>query len=327
MVFNRPILVISIDCECDKSLDWTTTNPITFHSIREGIPKLLQSLFNEFGAVPTYLLSNEVLEDDVSVKELKLLKGQFELGAHLHADYIEPKQIFKKYDGTLTSMYQCDCSEEVERAKLKNITNMFKQKFEYFPTSFRAGRFGIGSKTIKILKDLGYKVDTSVHPGLRNLTRTGEVNFLRVPIFPYFVASDNIVQRGESEMLEVPVTVYRHPVMKRLFPHLRVAEQKTFQEKLLKRIFPSVTLRPTFFSAQDMIEASKKIIKRSNSSPTVLNMMFHSMEITPGASPYAKDRCEVDKFLNRIRSYLKWWNDKKFRYSSLTGLYDMFEEN
>jgi len=326
-MLNQPVLVVTIDCECDKSYDWTSSNPLTFLSIIKGISCRLQPIFKHFGAVPTYLLSNEVMEDSISVEALKSLDGKFELGTHLHADYVAPEQTFANYDGTLTSSYQCDYSENVERAKLGNITFLFRDRFGYSPVSFRAGRFGMGTATIQILEDLGYKVDSSVHSGMRVRTQTGEINYIEAPIFPYYPSKKDIVRPGESTVMEVPITVYRHPVTRRLFPGVRVVDRKTIFERLLNRLFPSIVLRPTFHSAKKMIEASERVLEKKCSIFPVLNMMFHSMEIIPGASPYIRSEFQAQDFLNKIENFVKWWQSKKYQFSSLSGLYDMVEGN
>lgn len=317
---NKPILVITIDCECDKSRDWTSSNPLTFLSVKEGIPRRLQAIFKRFGAVPTYLLSNEVMEDTASVEILKALDGEFELGTHLHGDYVPPGQIFSRYDGTLTSAYQCDYPEDVERAKLDNLTALFRDKFGCSPVSFRAGRFGAGAATIRILEDLGYKVDSSVLPGMRERTPKGEIRFIEAPIFPYYPSRESIVRKGKGTVMEVPVTVYRHPVMERFFPGMTFVCPKTILECLLNRLFSSIILRPTYFSAKEMVDASNRILSQKGLIFPVLNMMFHSMEVIPGASPYTSDIESVDQLLVRIAEFIEFWVRKGGIFSSLSEL-------
>jgi len=314
---RKPVLIISIDCECDKSSDWTSSNPLTFDSITDGIPNRLQPVFDQFRAIPTYLLSNEVLEDQKSVKTLKALTGKFELGAHLHSDYIRPKQVYHNYAGTLTLKYQCEFPKNIEKQKMLNLTELFKNAFGYSPSSFRAGRFGAGKNTIRILESLDYKVDSSVHPGLKITTQNEEINYTKTPIFPYFTDIDDLTAKGKSTVLEVPVTLYRHPVLQRFFPFINIINRETFIEKALCKIFPSTVLRPTYHTAAEMIRASRKLIHKSNSSPVFLNMMFHSMEIIPGASPYAKNPEQANRIVHRIKDYLQWWDKSGYSYSSL----------
>ena len=58
---------ITVDTECDKSVNWTNSNPLSFNSIYQGIPERLQPLFETYSIKPTYFLSPEVIEDKKSV--------------------------------------------------------------------------------------------------------------------------------------------------------------------------------------------------------------------------------------------------------------------
>lgn len=317
-----PSLVISIDCECDKSLDWTSSNPVSFNSIKSAIPHIFQPICNKYGAVPTYLISNEVLEDEKSVIAFKTLKGNYELGTHLHADYIEPLKKYEVYDGTLTSDFQCDFEYQIQKSKVENLTELFRARFGYYPASFRAGRFGANSETINILEQLGYKVDSSVLPGLRERTKTGEINFTKAPLKPYYPSSDKLCEVGDSNILEVPVSVCYNQTMRKIFGSRTIHGPKTMCDKILNRSFKSYIIRPSYHSARDMIRAAKKIISSRQSS--IINMMFHSMEMVPGASPYVLNDAQAHKFFQRIEKFLVWWKGKGHQFKSLSQIADDF---
>src|SRR4029077_1486953 len=102
---------------------------------------ILHPLFREFGIRPTYLINNVVLEDHESTEVFKSLPGDYELGSHLHGDFIEPGKIHKDYSGKDGLVNQCFLEPEVEYGKLKNLTALFTERFGYSPVSFRAGRF------------------------------------------------------------------------------------------------------------------------------------------------------------------------------------------
>ena len=84
-------LVITIDVEPDCTPTWKYSSPLTFHGVTEGIQKRLQPLFNKYNIVPTYLINNVVLEDGQSTDTFLKLEGRFELGTHLHAEFIAPE--------------------------------------------------------------------------------------------------------------------------------------------------------------------------------------------------------------------------------------------
>jgi hypothetical protein len=315
-----PILVISIDCECDKSLDWRASDPLSFHSITHAIPRVLQALCNKYGAVPTYLLSNEVIEDSACVQSLTALDGAHELGTHLHGDYVDPMRKYSRYDGTLSADYQSDYDDPVQQQKMERLTQLFISRFGYHPTSFRAGRFGANSCTVRTLEKLKYKADSSVLPGLREKTPGGAINFSKAPVGPYFPSPEDICVPGDCSVLEVPVSVWQNPIMKRLFAGQTVRSPKPLSERVFGKIFPSSVVRPTFYSAQDMIKTADRLM--SSRKTWVINMMFHSMELVPRASPYVTNEVQARRLLKRIEIFLKWWKDKGYQFSSLSSLYN-----
>src|SRR6185369_1908262 len=76
----------------------------------------------------------------------------------------------------------------------------------------RAGRFGIGPRTLGFLDQLGYRVDSSVTPNRWWFIERGRgVNFLGAPLQPYYPSIDDFRRPGDMRVLEVPVTVL-HPV-------------------------------------------------------------------------------------------------------------------
>lgn len=268
---------VTIDTERDCSPDWASSSPLTFNSVLKGIPNLLQPLFNSFEITPTYLLGVEVLENKNCVNVIKNLNGLYELGTHLHGELIEPNKKYEKYEGILTEDFSCFYEEEEEFSKLKNITELFISKFGYEPKSFRAGRFGAGTSTIKSLEKLGYIVDTSVTPHISWKNKQGVVDFSKAPLHPYHPdTSLDIAKEGKSNIIEMPVTI-------------------------IKRFFSSpIWLRPFYSSAKEMINLMDFMEKKERGKDVFLNMMFHSMEIIPKASPYPQIKEEVEKYLDNL---------------------------
>ncbi|MDI6780840.1 MAG: glycosyltransferase [bacterium] len=310
---NTCILTITIDTERDCSPDWSTSNPLTFRSITEGIPEKLQPLFNEYGAKPTYLLSSEVLEDNLSVQTLKKLDGEYELGTHLHAEYIDPQKKFTTYAGTLSSDFQSSYQEEIEHAKMKNLTLLFKEKFGYNPTSFRAGRFGMGENTICSLEKLGYTVDTSVTPHTYWHNSPNPRSYIGFHEQPYFLNNKNIKKAGKSTIMEIPITIYRTwwgriPFINRFSRF-------------------SLWLRPFQFTVSQMYSVIDYYRKKYSAYDNViLNMMFHSMEVIPQASPYPQTDKEVASFLADIRAVLEYCKLKGIQFHTLSETYELWKK-
>jgi len=304
---QKVIVTISIDTECDHDPNWVRSNPLTFDSINEGLPNRLQRAFAEVGAVPTYLLTVEVLENDECVNTLRDMQGQFELGTHLHAAFVEPQKKFKDYAGVDSTDFQCSYPEHIEFAKLANLTDLFENKFGYRPTSFRAGRYGANGTSLNSLQKLGYKVDSSVTPHIRWIEPNAVVDFRKAPEQPYFPAENEIIfpaDYSDHRILEVPVTV---------------------RPRALRR--NPIWFRPWFASVDQMKQIFRYHLKRHPERELInINMMFHSMEVIEKASPYPQTPVEVRRFIDDMVAGLDWCKQEGAEFSGLTDLHESYRQ-
>jgi hypothetical protein len=299
-------LCISIDVEPDCSLNWHYSNPLAFTAVSSGIAEILHPLFREYGIQPTYLINNVVLENDESIAVFKSLDGKFELGTHLHGDFIEPGKIHSDYAGKDGVMNQCFLSPEAEYGKLKNITALFTHRFGYSPLSFRAGRFSAGRNTIYSLAELGYKVDTSVTPHIvwKDVSREYPVDFTMAPDQPYWTDKNNFPQSSTAgNLLEVPVSI----VTRRRYGIFKRARW----------------LRPYYSDSKGMMEVWRKMIVGNGEKPAVvLNMMFHNVEVMPNLNPYTKSGRDVTLYLDSLKTFFEYCIKRNARPATLSAVYD-----
>ena len=286
---SRAFLCVSIDTECDKGKAWLSKKPMSFAGVHEGIAARLQPLFTEFGAKPTYLVSPEILRDARCIEVLRALPS-CELGTHLHGEYAEPDA----FDPDVTRAFQRDYPPEVERGKLAWLTDAFIRAFEHQPVSFRAGRFGIGPATLGILESLGYLVDSSVTPHVDWSSSGAEgLSFVGAPTQPYRPEAEAPGTRGESGVLEVPVTIRKRFV--NALP-------------LVGRHFEPRWLRPTHSDAEELVRLAEDEIAEARRAapgrPVILNAMFHNVEVIGAASPYSPDEAAAREVLHRVRALL-----------------------
>lgn len=281
---EKVLVLITIDTECDHDPKWVRSKPLQFRSVLEGIPDRLQPRLQAVGAVPAYLLTVEVMENPACVAILRSLSGRHELGTHLHAAFIEPQKKFFDYAGIDSPDVQCFCPPQVEHEKLANLTALFRAQFGYAPRTFRAGRFGAGTATINSLERLGYVVDTSVTPHILWHHAEGDVDFRRAGEQPYFPAHEDIcaAQAGRG-IVEIPVSLRR---------------------AWTGRIH---WFRPWFSSVREMKRVAYDHLSRYRRNRIiVLNMMIHSMEVIPKASPYPQDDDGVERYLDDMLAVLAW---------------------
>jgi hypothetical protein len=262
---------------------------MTFEGIHVGVVERLQPMFASFGAKPTYLISPEVFRDDRASAALKNLAG-CELGAHLHGEYAEPGA----WEPDVTRDFQRDYDDDLEREKLTYLTDQFIKAFDHQPVSFRAGRFGIGPRTIGILEGLGYAVESSVTPNI-DWSSSGApgLSFEGAPTQPYRPSREDPKRPGDSTLLEVPVTIRR-----------RLLNALPGIGKMLERRW----LRPSWSNGDAMVRLATDEIadarRTAPGRPVVLNAMLHNVEVIPEASPYADSEHGARAILDRLRCLL-----------------------
>jgi hypothetical protein len=317
-------LVITIDVEPDCTPNWRYSSPLRFDGVAEGIANRLQPLFNKYDMAPTYLVNNVVLEDEKSCRILRSLDGKFELGTHLHPEFIEPAKTEWDYAGKKGEANCCFLPPDVEFEKIKSITDLFIRRFSYSPVSFRAGRFSAGPNTIESLARLGYKVDTSVTPHVNwnDKTRERPVDYTSAGEQPYFIQPGNYPNAGhDTHILEVPVTISLRKV--KFFKELR----RTYFG--LRHQFESrrpVWLRPVFSGLRDFIELTEEYaVRYSNNDIIIYNMMFHNVEAMPALSPYTKTEQDCAAYLGLLENFFIFCSKNNIRGLTLADVGQIFQ--
>lgn len=281
--------VLTIDVEIDAGRKWRTSNPASYEGVYTGIPRL-QTLCDQYGVKPVYLISPAVMVDARSVDTLNGLDpARCELGAHLHGEYIGPAARFPgpDFSGCDPAEMQCQYEKSLEFDKLASLTQRFAALFGRQPASFRAGRFGARGWTIDCLQRLGYTHDTSVTPfrnwhDIADFSRPGRLT-------PYHPSTGDICVAGDSSVLEVPVSIT--PDLKWLRPTPRFSDLAQCLQVI------------------DWYE--------QNTAPTVLCCMFHNVELVPGKSPYCATAADCEAMLQRIDSIFALLARRNYRFKAL----------
>jgi len=291
-------LVVSIDTEVDKASDWSISDPPSFRSVVDGIPERLSPLFDRYEAVPTYLLSPEVIENDDAASVLAGLGSRAELGTHLHAQFVEPgRQLWpENMGGRDAGHIQSQYPREAEAAKLRALTDSFAARFGRRPSSFRAGRYGSSAHTLELLAGLGYAVDSSVTPGLVWRYKEGLVDHRGWRVGP------QVLQTAAGPIVELPVSVRAGSRLAGVTQRLPDLGRRIVGKALGARA-TFAWLRPSWARPGELAAYV------AASTEPVLVAMFHSMEIVPGASPYASDDAGVERIMGLMDELLRHCRD------------------
>jgi len=247
-----------------------------------------------------------------------------ELGTHLHGETIDPDTQIGLFAGKSMRQVQCELSEQSERAQLNSITQLFTETFGYHPRSFRAGRFGIGNNTLRLLAELGYEVDSSVTPGLDWKLTEGRSDHSSAPLEPYPGNENRFDRQGTLPVLEVPVTIRPvHRYLSKLADAARALDRRPFR-RVVSPLRARQWLRPYYSDAEAMIGLVKSAVGEAehSESTVVLNMMFHSMEIIAGKNPYTRNDDEVNQYLEDLRRVFEFASENDCEFATLKNIGD-----
>jgi hypothetical protein len=314
--------ILTIDTEGDNQ--WDHGRELTVENIKY-VPRF-QELCEKYQISPTYLVTSEVCGDGYA-RELfsgYVSRDKAEVGTHLHSWTTPP---FADTEGLTFNdpnhVFATELSEELLRAKLRNLTESIEASFGKRPTSFRSGRFGFNNTVARLLAESSYLIDSSVTPYTswtvnKGLPRgAGGPDFLDSNPFPYRYDFDG------TSLLEIPVTILptRFPLKNN--NRLAVSYFRQVDSNILLKV-----LRKLFFSNQPLwlrplewmsIELFRELLdEASRIRLPYLVMMFHSSELMPGCSIYRKDEGSVEELYELLEGLFILLKERKIESVTLT---------
>jgi hypothetical protein len=308
---------ITIDTEEDDWGDYTKRSQRA-ENIRQ-IP-LVQELFDRYGAIPTYLVTQVVANDQEAVGILKniLSKGRCDIGAHCHPWSTTPFTEGKLAANSMLSTLK----PQTIKAKIESLHNSISTAFDFSPKCFRAGRWAFGPHVARAILDLGYEVDTSVTPFI-DWASDGGSDFSTAPTDAYSFDPENVMApKDQGQLLEVPATIgfLQRPFHLCASVHKRIAGSFLSRFHILgaldrARLLNLRWLSPEESSGQEMVRLCKNLIHRGCN---FLNLCFHSTSLLPGKSPFVLSDSELRSFLGAIESFLAFASSHEMRFLGLS---------
>lgn len=298
-----PELLVVVDTE--EEFDWS--KPFSRSSIAtRSIPAQARAheIYNRLGIVPTYAVDYPVTCDVNAVRFLRGLReaGKAEIGAHLHP-WVTPPHI---EEVTTFSSYHCNLAPELERSKIEALTGAIERAFGERPTIFKAGRYGFGPNTQRVLGDLGYQVDCSFVPHT-DLSGDGGPDYRGSPDVPHWLDEG----RG---LLEVPLTVGFLGSLAGLGAKAGWLFDSPGAELLrvpgvLARsgIVARSRLTPEGTPAAEQCRLIEAMVARGHRT---FSLTYHSPSLEPGHTPYVRDEADLARFLGSIETVLTFFRDK-----------------
>jgi hypothetical protein len=281
---SRPVFLITIDTEGDNL--WARPREITTRNAA-FLPRF-QSLCEAHSLKPTYLTNYEMACDPVFQEFGRdaLRRGAAEIGMHLHAWNSPPIHPLTA-DDYRYQPYLIEYPEPIIRDKVVFMTDLLEETFGVKMTSHRAGRWSMNAVYAGILVNQGYRVDCSVTPHVTwrpvpgDPAGEGGTDFSHFPEEAYRVDLSDISRRGNSSLLEVPMTV-----MQALGPTRRIGElmtQGTLPARVWNRLFPPRQwLQANGRNLSPMLSILERALRERR---RYVEFTLHSSEFMPGGSP------------------------------------------
>lgn len=298
-----PELIVVVDTE--EEFDWTA--PFARENVATtAIPAQARAhdIYDRFGVVPTYVIDYPVATDPVAVDFLKRLRdaGRAEIGAHLHPWVTPPHE----EEVTTFNSYHCNLPPALERAKIAVLTEAIERGFVERPTVFKAGRYGFGANTERVIAELGYTVDCSVVPHT-SFAEDGGPSFVGSPDRPFWL------DEGRA-LLEIPLTAGfvgaaagLGPKAGGLFTHPGAARLRVPGMLARSGLLARSRLSPEGVPADEQCRLLAAMTKRGH---RLFSLTYHSPSLAPGHTPYVRDEADLAAFLASIETVLTYFRDE-----------------
>jgi len=295
-----PTLLVVVDTE--EEFDWSRPLSRDNRAVASIADQpAAHEIFERFSLVPTYVVDHPVASDPAAIAVLGRLHeaGACSIGAHLHP-WVNPP--FEEAV-TARNSYPGNLPPELERAKLRVLTELIANSFGKRPTVYKAGRYGVGAQTARMLVELGYRIDASVVP-FTSFQADGGPDFRAAHFHPYWCDD-------ARALLEIPLSCGFCGRLRNLGPALYPrlsgpAGMATHLPGLFARsgLLERIRLSPEGNSFEDNRRLTRSLLDQGC---RVFSYTYHSPSLKPGCTPYVRDGADLARFLRSMRDYFTFF--------------------
>ena len=244
--------------------------------------------FAEAGCGLTCMVDHPIATDPAAVDALACVAADSRsaIGAQLHPWVTPP---FEEALGPANS-YAGNLPDALQAAKIDTLTDAIAAAFGTRPVAFRAGRYGIGPATLRLLAARGYRLDASVRARYDYRGDGG----------PDFRQVGNAAFRRDG-LVELPFTTVHTGIARRWgAPLYRAAARVPRGPGLLARsgLLSRVSLTPEDMPLADALAAIEVAVGEGE---RLLAFSFHSPSLQAGHTPYVRDAADLARFW-------RWWD-------------------
>lgn len=284
-----PRFVVTVDTE--EEFDWAKPFERFGHALTH-VPWLgrFQAFCEDMDVVPVYLVDYPVACDTrvIDVLGTAVATGRAEIGVQLHP-WVSPPH---DEDINVHNSYAGNLPPALERAKFDGLRRTVEAAFGQPAQIYRAGRYGVGANTARIIAEGGIAIDSSVRARF-DYRGEGGGNFRDHPVHPWWIDR-------AAGLFELPLSTLYCGLLRRqggwLYHALwRVPRMRGVLARL--GLLERVPLTP---EGVDAAAALRAIDAALADHLPVLVFSFHSPSLRPGNTPYVRDEAALD-------ALYAWW--------------------
>ncbi|WP_375750136.1 hypothetical protein [Vibrio sp. HN007] len=302
MPTNKLAIVIHAEEEFDWKNGFYRANTKVSHD-RELI-QIMDTLIDT-GAKVTIAMDYPFIKSVSGEKVVDTYKKQDELvefASHLHP-WVTPPYADENEESTEYDSYPCNLPYELEQAKLKTLTETIGSVSGLLPSSYLAGRYGIGTNTNGILKELGYKVDLSIS-AYSDLTNQSGPDFSMYSNARFMRNGITHLPRTSSIISKISILQSYLNKNPELFS---LIQKKVFGRLILKILrVKQYYLSPEGFTLEQM---KKVTLSQIDINQHEFVMSFHSPSLIIGSTPYVSNVEEYNEFCHVAVEYVRWFTN------------------
>lgn len=299
------ICLITNDVETTSILNHKLRDKTGEYVLNQGMPRLLD-LYDKYGVKATFFYTGHIAKLYPDVVRMAHERGH-EVGSHGLTH-----EVSKAFDVL---------SPEEQLSHLKQSKQILEDIIGEEVVSFRAPAARVDKKFPLIMKEAGFKVDSSVSSQRLDMMFSfgalKKLHWLTAPRKAYFTQADNIFRRGDSEVLEAPISAMGFPYIgtfMRIAPGVnRLTRRMLFWETLCNgRQFVFLT-HPNEFIDED--RETNEIERRAGNYISYLlgDVLRHKLKV----------KNLGEKALPIYERELSFFKDKQFQFLTCKDLYDL----